>query len=118
MNSVNAGKHTPLHEAAYRGYEDIILELLLRGAGPHAASNQKRTPLHEACMQGMLYSITPAITLCLLAPVFKREALSGTSVLLCTEFTWQVLELRTVCRSFSKAIENVYRKAQLKEGYE
>lgn len=80
VNSVNAGKHTPLHEAAYRGYEDIILELLLRGADPHAASNQKRTPLHEACMQGMLviilYSITPAITLYLLVLVFKREALS------------------------------------------
>ena len=54
VNSVNAGKHTPLHEAAYRGYDDIILELLLRGADPHAASNQKRTPLHEACMQGSL----------------------------------------------------------------
>ena len=49
---MNAGKHTPLHEAAYRGFDDIMLELLLRGADPHAASNQKRTPLHEACMQG------------------------------------------------------------------
>ena len=28
-------------------------ELLLRGADPHAASNQQRTPLHEACVQGI-----------------------------------------------------------------
>ena len=57
VNSVNAGKHTPLHEAAYRGHEEIMVELLLRGADPHAASNQKRTPLHEACMQGTFIDI-------------------------------------------------------------
>ena len=67
VNSVNAGKHTPLHEAAYRGYDDIILELLLRGADPHAASNQKRTPLHEACIQGMLSSITSTMTVVLIS---------------------------------------------------
>ena len=52
VNSINAGGHTPLHEAAYRGYEDTIKVLLLHGANHHAASNQRRTPLHEACMQG------------------------------------------------------------------
>ena len=70
MNSVNAGKHTPLHEAAYRGYDDIILELLLGGADPHAASNQKRTPLHEACIQGMLSTINSTMTLVLIS-LFK-----------------------------------------------
>ena len=56
MNSVNAGGHTPLHEAAYRGYDKITLELLFHGADPNATSNQKRTPLHEACIQGTVHS--------------------------------------------------------------
>ena len=57
VNSINAGGHTPLHEAAYRGYEDTIKMLLLHGANPHATSNQRRTPLHEACMQGTSHKI-------------------------------------------------------------
>ena len=53
VNSVNAGGHTPLHEAAYRGYETILLKLLRHGAMVNIASTQKRIPLHEACMQGV-----------------------------------------------------------------
>lgn len=52
MNTVNAGGHTPLHETAYRGFDQILMELLKNGAKPNAISNQKRTPLHEACIQG------------------------------------------------------------------
>lgn len=52
VDSPNAGGHTSLHEAAYRGYDKIMFELLKRGANPNARSTQKRTPLHEACLQG------------------------------------------------------------------
>ena len=52
VNTVNAGGHTPLHEAAYRGFDEILMKLLQNGARPNAISNQKRTPLHEACIQG------------------------------------------------------------------
>jgi ankyrin repeat protein len=53
VNTVNAGGHTPLHETAYRGFDQILIELLKNGAKPNEISNQKRTPLHEACIQGM-----------------------------------------------------------------
>ena len=36
-------------------------ELLLRGADPHAASNQKRTPLHEACVQGIFMTLSVTV---------------------------------------------------------
>lgn len=52
MNTVNAGGHTPLHEAAYRGFDEILVELLKNGAKRDPISNQKRTALHEACIQG------------------------------------------------------------------
>ena len=54
MNTVNAGGHTPLHESAYRGFDEILVELLTNGAKPNPISNQKRTPLHEACIQGIV----------------------------------------------------------------
>ena len=59
MNTVNAGGHTPLHEAAYPitrscipRINEILMKLLQNVAKPNAISNQKRTPLHEACIQG------------------------------------------------------------------
>lgn len=54
VHSKNAGGHTPLHEAAYRGFDKIVRRLLQHNANPNALSNQKRTPLHEACAQGRL----------------------------------------------------------------
>ena len=63
VDSTNAGGHTPLHEAAYRGNTDIMFELLKRGANPNARSTQKRTPLHEACMQGMYVLIGKGVSI-------------------------------------------------------
>ena len=40
--------HTPLHDAAYRGHENVVELLLAKGADVNAKGNSDRTPLHNA----------------------------------------------------------------------
>ncbi len=44
--------NTPLHIAAEKGYQDIVVSLLKRGAEVNARNRFKETPLHLAVMMG------------------------------------------------------------------
>jgi ankyrin repeat protein len=48
---------TPLHEASWYGYLDMIRLLLEHGANVEATNNNRRTPLHLATQNGQLAAV-------------------------------------------------------------
>jgi hypothetical protein len=57
VNSVNTIKNTPLHNAAQRGNQMMILILLKNGANPNVKNNSEITPLLEASRYGHFESV-------------------------------------------------------------
>ncbi|EPS35660.1 hypothetical protein H072_10944 [Dactylellina haptotyla CBS 200.50] len=45
-------RQTALHQAADRGYHDIVAELLIKGAKPDLLDSKRRNPLHLAAIKG------------------------------------------------------------------
>ncbi|KAK7495362.1 hypothetical protein BaRGS_00013301 [Batillaria attramentaria] len=52
LHSTNSDGETPLHVASRYGHENILNELLFRGADIHSEDNRKWTPLHTASFTG------------------------------------------------------------------
>lgn len=76
LNTKNEQGSTPLHEAAFRGYEDIVCLLLKHGADTKQRDCEGSTPLQVACVGGF-----PSVCSCLVrkgkADLQERSPLTG-----------------------------------------
>jgi ankyrin repeat protein len=52
VDAKSNGGRTPLHEAAFSGYKDVVELLLANKADVNAKNNDGQTPLHGAAIWG------------------------------------------------------------------